>query len=147
VVSQAAANFYLLPELYNAVASDGPIGNYTGSIPMVGYGAGAYLMTMMDRSGLVEPNDCGDGMGVKLPVITCSGTGSGTGSSGSPSGGGGSSNSGSGAGGGGNADLPPYGTGACLCRADGAGGRHPAALLLLGAVPLLLALRRTRRRG
>jgi hypothetical protein len=112
----------------------------------VGYGAGAYQMTVLDRSGLGEPNDCGDGMGAKLPVVTCSGTGPGSSSSGSPSGGGGSSNVGSGAGGG-NADLPPYGTGACLCRAGGPGSARPAFLLLLGTVPVLLALRRARRRS
>ncbi len=65
VIEKAAANFYLLPELYNAVPSDGSVGKYTGSIPMVGYGGGAYVMTMLDRSGLIEPNDCGDGMGNK----------------------------------------------------------------------------------
>ena len=64
---KAAANFYLLPELYNAVAADGMVGKYTGSIPMVGYGGGAYVLPMLDRSGLIEANDCGDGMGNKSP--------------------------------------------------------------------------------
>ncbi len=63
VVDKAAANFYLLPELYNAVRADGAIGKYTGSIPMVGYGGGAYVLTLLDRSGLIEPNHCGDGAG------------------------------------------------------------------------------------
>ena len=61
VVDKAAVNFFLLPELYNDTAADGAIGKYFGSIPMVGYGAGAYLMTILDRSGQWEPNDCGDG--------------------------------------------------------------------------------------
>jgi GH15 family glucan-1,4-alpha-glucosidase len=151
VVSQAAANYYLLPELYNAVPSDGAIGKYTGSIPMVGYGGGAYLMTMLDRSGIVEPNDCGDGMGMTLPVVTCGGN---------PTGGGGASGTGasngvgngtgpSGAGGGPGA-TPYEGTGACLCRAGGPGSGDwstRAPLLLLGGVPALLALRRRQRRA
>mgnify|MGYP002136797344 CR=1 FL=1 len=73
VIEKAAANFYLLPELYNAVAADGMVGKYTGSIPMVGYGGGAYVLTMLDRSGLIEANDCGDGMGNKSSgrTLTC----------------------------------------------------------------------------
>ena len=59
VVSKGAVNFHLLPELYSAVSSEATIGSYWGSIPMVGYGAGAYLMTVMDRANLIEPNDCG----------------------------------------------------------------------------------------
>src|SRR5262249_36525618 len=60
VTAQASVNNNLLPELYNTRTSDGPIGAYTGSIPMVGYGAGAYQMTMRDRAGLYEHQDCGD---------------------------------------------------------------------------------------
>jgi GH15 family glucan-1,4-alpha-glucosidase len=65
VIDKASANFFLLPELYNAVRADGAVGKYAGSIPMVGYGGGAYVLTILDRSGLVEPNDCGDGNGNK----------------------------------------------------------------------------------
>jgi GH15 family glucan-1,4-alpha-glucosidase len=151
VVDQAAANFYILPELYNAVPSDGAIGKYTGSIPMVGYGAGAYIMTMLDKSGLIEPNDCGDGNGATLPIVTCGGASSSSSSSGNSSGG----NSGAGAGdtgasgvGGGSDSLPPYGTGACLCRAGGADDPPPAGvLLLLAGVPSALAARRRARRA
>jgi hypothetical protein len=152
VVGQAAVNFYLLPELYNAVASDGPIGSYTGSIPMVGYGAGAYMMTMLDRSGLVEPNDCGDGNGVTLPTVTCGGSTTG---SGSPTGAGGSTGNGigngngtgtgAGVGGSGGAASEPYGRGACLCRASGSGGGS-SSMLLLASTPSLLLLRRVIRR-
>src|SRR5262249_8830557 len=62
IVQKAAANFNILPELYNAVPSDGQVGKYTGSIPMVGYGGGAYIITVLDRSGgpLTEPSDCAD---------------------------------------------------------------------------------------
>jgi MYXO-CTERM domain-containing protein len=48
VTGQASVNFDLLPELYNT------------RIPMVGYGAGAYLMTLLDRGGLMEHSDCGE---------------------------------------------------------------------------------------
>ena len=59
VSAQAAVNNNLLPELYNTRSASGQIGAYSGSIPMVGYGAGAYEMTLLDRAGLVEPQDCG----------------------------------------------------------------------------------------
>ena len=60
VTAQASVNYNLLPELYNTVSSSGPIGAYSGSIPMVGYGAGAYLLTQLDRVQLYEHTDCGD---------------------------------------------------------------------------------------
>lgn len=60
VTAQASANYDLLPELYNTRTSSGQIGAYSGSIPMVGYGAGAYLMTMLDRVQLYEHSDCGE---------------------------------------------------------------------------------------
>ena len=60
VSSQASANFNLLPELYNTVSSGGAIGSYAGSIPMVGYGAGAYMLTLLDRAGQYEHTDCGE---------------------------------------------------------------------------------------
>jgi hypothetical protein len=60
VTAQASVNYNLLPELYNTVSSAGPIGAYSGSIPMVGYGAGAYLLTQLDRVQLYEHTDCGD---------------------------------------------------------------------------------------
>jgi GH15 family glucan-1,4-alpha-glucosidase len=147
VLDQATANFHLLPELYNAVPSDGAIGKYTGSIPMVGYGGGAYIMTMLDRAGIVEANDCGDGMGITLPQNLCNG--SSTNSTGSsPNGNNGSTGAsmtvGAGAGGGAMGG-PPFGQGACLCRASGLGVENPGALVAIGAVPLLLALRRRKR--
>jgi MYXO-CTERM domain-containing protein len=60
VTGQASANFDLLPELYNTRTSSGQIGAYSGSIPMVGYGAGAYQMTLLDRAGRYEYTDCGE---------------------------------------------------------------------------------------
>ncbi|HET9992472.1 MAG TPA: glycoside hydrolase family 15 protein [Kofleriaceae bacterium] len=60
VSSQASVNYNLLPELYNTVSSGGAIGSYAGSIPMVGYGAGAYMLTLLDRAGAYEHSDCGE---------------------------------------------------------------------------------------
>jgi GH15 family glucan-1,4-alpha-glucosidase len=60
VTSQASVNYDLLPELYNTRTSSGQIGAYSGSIPMVGYGAGAYQMTLLDRAQQFEHSDCGE---------------------------------------------------------------------------------------
>lgn len=85
VTSQASVNFNLLPELYNTISSAGQIGAYTGSIPMVGYGAGAYELTMLDRVQLYEHTDCGDkdlgdypDAGPVLPTGGDAGTGGGS---------------------------------------------------------------------
>ena len=42
ITRRAPNHFYLLPEMYNNSPDEGPIGEYAGSIPMVGYGAGAF---------------------------------------------------------------------------------------------------------
>jgi GH15 family glucan-1,4-alpha-glucosidase len=140
IVQKAAANFYLLPELYNAVRNDGQIGKYTGSIPMVGYGGGAYVLTVLDRAGLVEPNDCGDGKGVTLPQLTCAGVSTTPGGGpGGPGADGGPGDPGAAPG----ADQVPY-VAACLCRVQS--DRHlPAGALALAALPLLVLARRRRR--
>jgi len=59
VTAQASVNHNLLPELYNTRSASGQIGAYSGSIPMVGYGAGAYQMTLLDRALAFEHSDCG----------------------------------------------------------------------------------------
>ncbi|HZS38623.1 MAG TPA: glycoside hydrolase family 15 protein [Polyangia bacterium] len=60
VTSQGNANYDLLPELFNTFASDGPIGGYTGAVPMVGFGAGGYVLALLDRAGAApEHRDCG----------------------------------------------------------------------------------------
>jgi hypothetical protein len=141
LVKNAAANFYILPELYNDTASDGQIGVYTGSIPMVGYGGGAFIITMLDRSGLIEPNDCGDGKGVTLPKVDCStiSTQPGNGSSGGPGGGGDG-----GAGGVPDASEIPF-VNACLCKLGPNGGIPPLTLVALVLGPVVLYVRRRRR--
>jgi hypothetical protein len=59
-VSKADANFYLIPEMYNVFEDDGPIGKYIGAMPMVGYGSGVYMLTLLDREGKFEPRHCGE---------------------------------------------------------------------------------------
>jgi GH15 family glucan-1,4-alpha-glucosidase len=135
VVAKASSNRHLLPELYNAVASDGEIGVYTGAVPMVGYGAGAYLMAVLDRSGgpLTEPSHCGDDAVVTLPPNTCtailknlslreSGEAEAT------------------------DDAPSDVLSACLCRAGrGRIPLSPASIMALLALPALLLVRRRSR--
>jgi len=46
ITGQAAANFLLVPELLHQDDA-----RYFGEVPMVGFGAGQYLLTLIDRSG------------------------------------------------------------------------------------------------
>jgi GH15 family glucan-1,4-alpha-glucosidase len=59
VTAQADVNHGLIAELFNTSEERGPLGRYAGSIPMVGYGAGLYLLTALHRDGQVERRDCG----------------------------------------------------------------------------------------
>jgi GH15 family glucan-1,4-alpha-glucosidase len=52
VTQQAQPNFDLLPELYD------DFGNYKFNYPMVGYGAAAYILTLLHRAGKLEPREC-----------------------------------------------------------------------------------------
>jgi GH15 family glucan-1,4-alpha-glucosidase len=49
VTEQARANFELVPENYDPTTAD-----YAGAVPMVGFGAGAYVLALWDR-GAVAP--------------------------------------------------------------------------------------------
>lgn len=54
IVSKAAADHNIIPEMYVAVPCKlfpGRIGDPTGALPMVGYGAGAYILHVLDREG------------------------------------------------------------------------------------------------
>ena len=141
VVQKAAANFYLVPELYNDTAADGQIGVYAGSIPMVGYGGGAFAITMLDRSGVTEPNDCGDGKGAVLPKVTCSAISTNPGGPGGPG-----AEGGAGAGPGGVPDgsQVPF-VAACLCALGPDRGIPPVGLALFLSAPVLLLARRLSR--
>lgn len=55
VTQQARANADLIPENYDRMTGD-----YSGSIPMVGFGAGTYVMALWDRGAHVAPGG-GDG--------------------------------------------------------------------------------------
>jgi hypothetical protein len=111
-------NYDLLPELYNTRTT---IGEYNGSIPMVGYGAGAYVLTMLDRQGLFEHSDCGS----EEPVVPPDG--------GVPDFGDLDASTGGQEGDGGTGVLPRTGT-ACLCTAPGARANNAGWLLVIIAV-------------
>ena len=52
IVNKAAADHNIIPEMYVAVPCDlfpGKIGDPTGALPMVGYGAGAYVLHLLER--------------------------------------------------------------------------------------------------
>jgi GH15 family glucan-1,4-alpha-glucosidase len=52
IVGKAAADHNIIPEMYVAVPCDlfpGKIGDPTGAMPMVGYGAGAFVLHLLDR--------------------------------------------------------------------------------------------------
>src|SRR5262249_18506439 len=43
----------------NAIPSDGALGAFTGAIPMVGFGAAAYILALLDRAGVAaEQHEC-----------------------------------------------------------------------------------------
>jgi hypothetical protein len=46
ITGQARANFSIVPELFDQTDA-----RYQGEAPMIGFGAGAYLLTLIDRSG------------------------------------------------------------------------------------------------
>lgn len=56
--ARARNNFYVLPELYVATPSEGAIGAYQGSNPMVGYGSGVMMLAILERAGLMEARSC-----------------------------------------------------------------------------------------
>ena len=52
IVGKSAADHNIIPEMYVAVPCElfpGNIGDPTGAMPMVGYGAGAYVLHLLDR--------------------------------------------------------------------------------------------------
>jgi len=54
-VRKSAADHNIIPEMYVALPCKlfpGKIGDPTGAIPMVGYGAGEYILTLLERDKL-----------------------------------------------------------------------------------------------
>jgi GH15 family glucan-1,4-alpha-glucosidase len=148
-VGQASDNFGELSELHDPVTAD-----YAGQSPMVGFGAGAYLLRLYDRGKAPSPacgtfaSEPGNPTDAGTDSGGSSGTGSSSGSNGSSSG---SASSGSGGDGGagssgGDAGAPNQGTGngshgGCGCVA-GSGGRGASLLAALAPLALLAARRR-----
>jgi hypothetical protein len=57
IVGKAAADHDLIPEMYVALPCalfPGNIGDPTGALPMVGYGAGEYILSLLDRAELTS---------------------------------------------------------------------------------------------
>ena len=55
IVDKAAADHNIIPEMYVAVPCrlfPGEVGDPTGALPMVGYGAGEYILHVLQREGL-----------------------------------------------------------------------------------------------
>lgn len=62
IVSKAAADHDIIPEMYVAVPCKlftGKIGDPTGALPMVGYGAGAFVLHVLEREQLRMQKDAG----------------------------------------------------------------------------------------
>lgn len=58
IVIKAAADHDIIPEMYVALPCKlfpGKIGDPTGALPMVGYGAGAYVLHLLEREHAVAP--------------------------------------------------------------------------------------------
>jgi hypothetical protein len=53
IVAKSAADHNIIPEMYVALPCElfpGAIGDPTGAIPMVGYGPGAFILTLIERA-------------------------------------------------------------------------------------------------
>lgn len=56
IVRVSQSNFGLIAENYNTIPTKGLIGSYIDSFPMVGYGAGLYMITLLERAQ-ISPED------------------------------------------------------------------------------------------
>jgi GH15 family glucan-1,4-alpha-glucosidase len=57
MVDKSAADHNIVPEMYVAVDCKlfhGAIGDPTGATPMVGYGAGAYILDLLQREEMLQ---------------------------------------------------------------------------------------------
>ncbi len=152
-VDQASDNFYELSELHDPVTAD-----YAGQSPMVGFGAGAYLLRLYDRgapdtptcgayaSEPANPGDAGpDASGGASTGTSTSTSASANTSAGAGAGGhgGGAATGGGGSGGSGAGPTTPGSTGGCGCTVAPEDSYRGIALAL-GALGLLVRRRRAR---
>lgn len=59
IVDKSAADHNIIPEMYVALPCKlfpGNVGDPTGAIPMVGYGAGAYILDLLQRASFATPS-------------------------------------------------------------------------------------------
>jgi hypothetical protein len=121
VTEQARANYDLVPENYDQLSAD-----YTGQVPMVGFGAGAYILALHDRADELAVRGRGEPHPRETTVASATPTQPMT--------------------------PPARGEGCSIAQAGGAtGGDRPGARGLLSAVLALCGLvafgRRRRRNG
>jgi MYXO-CTERM domain-containing protein len=144
-VDQASDNFGELSELHDPVTAD-----YAGQSPMVGFGAGAYLVSLFDRGKPVVPtcgtfaSEPGNASDAGTDAAPAPGDGGGPGPDGGVEvhDGGAGSGSGSDSGAAPNQEAPRGSSGGCGCVLGDAGSTGSALVTL---APLaLLALRRRR---
>jgi hypothetical protein len=126
-VDQGTENFGLLSELHDATTAD-----YAGEAPMVGFGAGAFLIGLADRGAPGTPA-CGDYAAEPAEIIDAGAEG-GTSDAAAPVGDGGD--------GGGNGTNPGQ-TGGCACNTTSSDG--PVLPTAYGALALGIALARRAR--
>lgn len=142
VTSQGSENYGIISELHDAATAD-----YAGEAPMIGFGAGAYLLALSARATGETPLPCGT-YALESGTGGSGGTG-GTSGSGGQSGAGTGGQSGAGTGGGagsggakGSGDSDD--SGGCGCHAV---GTRPGSLALFGFALALCAWARRRSRS
>jgi hypothetical protein len=139
-VGQASENFGEFSELHDAVTAD-----YAGASPMIGFGAGAYLLALFDRGKAGVPT-CGAYASEPADPVDAGPE------SGGPSDGGMLPPDGSppatgdgGADGGSTGATPSSGSSGCACAAGRLSRARSASILVVVAVGVLATRRRRRR--
>jgi hypothetical protein len=144
--AQGTENFGLISELHDATTAD-----YQGEMPMIGFGAGAYSIALIDRATPPTPMPCGEYALEGSGGSGGSGTGGASGGGGA-AGGAGKAGAGGGGGAGGSGGTGSGGTAGGAEDDEGCGCRAPASekrpsLAALGIALLCLGARRWRRRA
>lgn len=137
-VAQASENYRELSELHDRVTAD-----YAGESPMVGFGAGAYLLALVDRGKPVVPTCVSFASEPADPVDAGSGDDGGV-----TLGDGGASDSGMAGDGGSNGGAPGQGgSSGCSCALTGRARDVTPLGVALALAALAVARRRNRRRS